>query len=745
MRDRSPGLVGGLVGGAVAAGLGLAAFAVLVTLLWISSPYPDSGPGGALHVAAALWLLAHGAELIRADTLSGTAAPLGMTPLLLLAVPVCLLHRAARDATDGGPRNGDADDGYGVVEVGAEPPLVPARTAWAGVVLGYLAVAAPAALYATGGVLRPSWIWAAVCVPAVAAGAAALGVWSAYGRPGGPLRRLLGVLPRGVRPLVLAPDGGPGVAVRAAAAGLAVLLGGGTLLVAVSLAGHGAGAQASLLRLTEGWSGRFTVLLLCAALLPNAAVWGAAYALGPGFALGAGHAVSPLASAPAPFLPPFPLLAAVPEAGEGTPVHWAAAAVPLVAGVMVGRWVARAAVAGERGGTRPGGRPAVTWSAGRTARAAGLAAVLCGAVLAGLAALAGGPLGVSVLARFGPVWWQVGGAALAWLALVAIPTALAVRARSCRSSRDDEPRIGRQRDDRSEDERGHRGGRLWKGLRGGGSRRTGTDAAGGAADQGARDRAEEAWDDEDLGTMWGVAVTRGGGPDPFATDDDWETAWPTGTPAGHDDPRTGGAGPNKGSRRGTFASDEELSGTASAQSPWHGAFSEGEEPGGTGPARGTRRGTDSAFEEPGGTSSARSLGHGSFSTDEEPGGTGPARDPRRGTDSAFEEPGGTSSARSLGRGSFSTDEEPGGTGSAREARRGTDSALDEPGRTGPARDPWRGTDSALGEPHGTSSARNPRRGTDSALGEPHGTSSARNPRRGTDSADEEPGGKGSTG
>ncbi|WP_437034132.1 cell division protein PerM [Streptomyces sp. enrichment culture] len=686
MRDRSPGLVGGLVGGAVAAGLGLAAFAVLVTLLWISSPYPDSGPGGALHVAAALWLLAHGAELIRADTLSGTAAPLGMTPLLLLAVPVCLLHRAARDATDGGPRNGDADDGYGVVEVGAEPPLVPARTAWAGVVLGYLAVAAPAALYATGGVLRPSWIWAAVCVPAVAAGAAALGVWSAYGRPGGPLRRLLGVLPRGVRPLVLAPDGGPGVAVRAAAAGLAVLLGGGTLLVVVSLAGHGAGAQASLLRLTEGWSGRFTVLLLCAALLPNAAVWGAAYALGPGFALGAGHAVSPLASAPAPFLPPFPLLAAVPEAGEGTPVHWAAAAVPLVAGVMVGRWVARAAVAGERGGTRPGGRPAVTWSAGRTARAAGLAAVLCAAVLAGLAALAGGPLGVSVLARFGPVWWQVGGAALAWLALLAIPTALAVRARSCRSSHDEEPRIGRQRDDRSEDERGHRGGRLWKGLRGGGSRRTGTDAAGGAADQGARDRAEEAWDDdEDLGTMWGVAGTRGGGPDPFATDDDWETAWPTGTPAGHDDPRTGGAGPNKGSRRGTFASDEEPSGTASAQSPWHGAFSEGEEPGG------------------------RSS----------------ARDPRRGADSAFEEPGGTSSARSLTRGSVSTDEEPGGTGSARDPRRGTDSALDEPGRTGPARDP--------------------RRGTDSALGEPHGTSSARDPRRGADSADEEPGGKGSTG
>ena len=86
----------------LAAGLGLGSFAVLVMVLWISSPYPDSGPGGALHVAAALWLLAHGAELVRTDTLSGAPAPVGITPLLLLALPVWLVHRAARDAADGG-------------------------------------------------------------------------------------------------------------------------------------------------------------------------------------------------------------------------------------------------------------------------------------------------------------------------------------------------------------------------------------------------------------------------------------------------------------------------------------------------------------------------------------------------------------------------------------------------------------------------------------------------------------------
>ena len=469
MRDRSPGLADALVGGAVAAGLGLASFALLVMMLWITSPYPDSGPGGALHVAAALWLLAHAAELVRTDTLAGVPAPVGVPPLLLLALPVWLLHRAARDAADG--RTVDGDDGIDdaiekVVDIAvvAGPPLVSARTAWTGVVLGYLAVAAPAALYAAGGALRPSWVWTGVCVPLVAVVAAGAGVWSAYGRPGGPLRRLLGVLPVGVRPLVLGPEGRPGVTARAAAAGAAVLLGGGALLVAVSLLVHGAAAQAALLRLTEGWSGRFAVLLLCAALLPNAAVWGAAYALGPGFALGAGHVVSPLSSAPAPFLPPFPLLAAVPEAGEGRLVHWVVAgAVPVAAGVVVGWVVAQAAASGERGGTRPGGGCGAVWPPGRTARAAAFAAVLCAAALAGLAALAGGPLGVTVLARFGPVWWQVGVAALAWLVLVAVPTAVIVRAWRCRAPEADGPRIGRQREEPAE--RARKGGRLRMGSR----------------------------------------------------------------------------------------------------------------------------------------------------------------------------------------------------------------------------------------------------------------------------------------
>ncbi|MER5194845.1 cell division protein PerM [Streptomyces sp. NPDC002755] len=411
MRDRSSGLAAGLLGGALAAGLGLGSFAVLVMVLWISSPYPDSGPDGALHVAAALWLLAHGAELVRVDTLSGVPAPVGVTPLLLLALPVWLVRRAARDAVDGG-----GGDDEGAVLVGA-------RTAWAGVVLGYLAVGAGAACYAaTGGALRPSWAWTGVCVPAVAALAAGAGVWSAHGRPRGPVDSALRVLPPGLRRLLLDGDGRErlGVAGRAAGAGAAVLFGGGAALVAVSSVWHLGAAREAFLQLTEGWSGRFAVLLLCVALVPNAAVWGAAYALGPGYVLGVGHVVAPLSSDPAPSLPPFPLLAAVPEAGVGTPWNWAAVVVPVIAGVTVGVFVARAAGAGG------------AWSRGRTAGGVVLAGVWCGVLMGGLAGLAGGPLGVSALARFGPVCWQVGGAVVLWTVGVGVPVALLGREWLCR-------------------------------------------------------------------------------------------------------------------------------------------------------------------------------------------------------------------------------------------------------------------------------------------------------------------------
>ncbi|MFD8200655.1 DUF6350 family protein [Streptomyces sp. NPDC059701] len=456
--ERAPGMAAGLLGGAFAAALGVAGVAVLVTLLWISSPYPVRGPGDALHVAAALWVLAHGAELIRTDTLSGVPAPVGVTPLLLLVPPVWLVHRAARDATDPGDGVGvavgaGARAGVGVRRDDGPHPLS-ARLAWAGVVVGYLAVATPVGLYAAGGELRPSPGRTAVCLPLVVMAAAGAGAWTAFGRPGGPVGRALRVLPRSLRELLVEPDARLGAATRAAAAGAAVFVGGGALLLAVSLVWHGDSVRGAFLRLSEGWSGQFAVLLLCVTLVPNAAVWAAAYGLGPGFVLGAGHVVGPMASAPAPLLPPFPLLAAVPEAGPGTPLHWAAGVVPLAAGATVGWFTARVAAVGGGAvgfattqfvtagfattGTRKEAAPerdegaVEPWDVRRTVVAAWVAALLSGVLVALLAAWAGGPLGGAGLARFGPVWWQAGGAAVAWVAVVGVPVAVVGRWWLCR-------------------------------------------------------------------------------------------------------------------------------------------------------------------------------------------------------------------------------------------------------------------------------------------------------------------------
>ncbi|MDQ8704270.1 DUF6350 family protein [Streptomyces sp. LHD-70] len=407
-RRRSSALLGAVVGGGVAAGVGLGGFAVLVIAGWVSSPYPDSGADGALHVAAGLWLLAHGADLVRTDGLSGDPAPLGVTPLLLAVVPALLLHRAGRDAADS-----------------ADGP----RIALGGVVAGYLAVGALATLFATDGPLRADPLSAGLHLVALAVLGTAAGVWNAYGRPHGPLPARLSRLvdPDPHREGRPRPRTGP--ALRAAAAGVVVLVGGGALLVAVSLVVHAQAAQTTYLQLSDLWAGRVAVLLLAIALVPNAAVWGASYGLGPGFTLGASGAAWPAGAPADPQLPPFPLLAAIPDSATGTPLTWAACAVGGVCGLTVGWFTARAAApkgAEDEKGAK--GAEARAWSRGETALTAGLAALLCGLALALLAALAGGPLGDGALADFGPVWWQTGGAALLWSGLLGTPVALGLRA-----------------------------------------------------------------------------------------------------------------------------------------------------------------------------------------------------------------------------------------------------------------------------------------------------------------------------
>ncbi|MFJ8858257.1 DUF6350 family protein [Streptomyces sp. NPDC102451] len=411
-RSRSAALASAFVRGVLAAGLGLGSLAVLVMVLWISSPYPDSGPGGALHVATGLWLLAHGAELVRADTVGGHPAPVAVVPLLLVVVPVWLVHRAARDSAET-----EGKDTAGHSAVGA----------FCAVSAGYLLVVFAAAAYARDGGLPADRASIAFPVTFVVAGAAAAGVWAARGRP---LTPLLVWAPLSLQEAAARSSfrSGASVAVRSAAAGVLMLLGGGALLVAVALMWHTGAARESFVGLAGDWAGRSSVLLLATALVPNAAMWGAAYGLGPGFALGTASLATPLAFTGPPAMPDFPLLAAVPSHGPGTAANWAAVAVPAVAALAVARFVAR-------GATPVRGAREEAWGQTRTALVTGLAAVGCGAGAAVLAAASGGPLGTGALAEFGPVWWLVGPAALAWTAVLGVPAALLFRAWRLREER----------------------------------------------------------------------------------------------------------------------------------------------------------------------------------------------------------------------------------------------------------------------------------------------------------------------
>lgn len=396
----SVALVASFVRGATAAGLGLGLIAVLVTLMWISSPFPDSSPADALHVAAALWLLGHGTELVRADTLSGAPAPMGVVPLLLVALPLWLAHRAARDALEPVPGR-------------------PRPSAWGAptmVASGYVMVGAPVVLYVAGGSFAADPLSALVHLPLVTLLAAASGAWTAGGRPLGPLPEWV---PRRLR--VALARTRVAAALRSSAAGALALVGGGAVLVVTALIWQGRAAQESLLGLSGEWSGRVALVLLALALLPNAAVWGAAYGLGPGFALGTGATATPLALTGTPALPDFPLLTAVPGQGPGTPLHWAAAAVPVAAAVVVA-WLT-VGVAAPKYGERE-----TAWGAGETALTVLLAALGCAGLVALLATASGGPLGTGRLAEFGPVWWSTGAAALVWTAGLGIPLALTLRA-----------------------------------------------------------------------------------------------------------------------------------------------------------------------------------------------------------------------------------------------------------------------------------------------------------------------------
>ncbi|MBL1095454.1 cell division protein PerM [Streptomyces coffeae] len=415
----------GFLGGVVAAGLGLGVLSVAVLLLWITSPSPVRSPDGALHVAADLWLLGHGSELVRTESLSGHSMPVGLIPLVVGLLPCWLLYRAAQHAVY--QQESTEGDGQWVPEESAGDP----RTAFGWVTGGYLLVGVATVLYASSGPLHVNAVSALLHLPVVVGAVAALGVWVADGRfpvriPArlkGPLRRIRGaetavrvlVWVRGRswcrrRPLM--------AALRAGASSLVVLLGCGALLTAGSMLSHSGAVQLAFLQLSDVWSGRFAVLLVSLAMLPNAIVWGAAYGVGAGFAVGGGSVIAPLGVTSTPKLPDFPLAAALPGAGTGVPLIWLTG---IAAGLSLALFIGIAAARRLGRGDRP------SWTLTETTVLAGLAALGCAAAMALLAAVSGGPLGIGILSDLGPNWWRTGGATLGWTALIGVPGAVLVR------------------------------------------------------------------------------------------------------------------------------------------------------------------------------------------------------------------------------------------------------------------------------------------------------------------------------
>jgi Family of unknown function (DUF6350) len=370
---RVEGILRALLAGVGAVLAGLAVVAALVLGGWAAPGTQADAAGGAsvlaaLRMAGVGWLAAHHVPLV---VPSGVVAWL---PLGLLVVPAVATFLAGRWIGRSAPVGGAA--------------AVAQIVAMSGI---YAAGAAGVAAVASSEGVRAGPVVAAAAAFIVAAAAGSLGMWRAGGWARMPRRRLPGV----VRALV-----------AAGFAGLCALIGGGAVLTVAAVATNHDTVGRFVTALDGGLVGSALLLLLSAAYVPNAVIWAVAYAVGPGFSVGTGSSVA-VWGVDVGDLPALPLLGALPPPGPAPTPSLAALLVPVVAGVIVGRVLARRLTSGRW--------TVIPWAAG--------AALVAGVSLGVLVVLSGGPLGSDRLAVFGPSAWQVAAATTLELSAVAAPTA----------------------------------------------------------------------------------------------------------------------------------------------------------------------------------------------------------------------------------------------------------------------------------------------------------------------------------
>ena len=375
--SRVPGVV---VASLTAAGLGLLLVQTFTLLAWASDGRSDVAAGAAAKAGLVGWLSAH---KVPVELGTGTV---GIAPLGLTFVVALLLARA----------------GTTVAKASGAATAAAAIRAGALVAVPYAVLAGLASGLARVGDVAVPGARAVATVGVLAALAGAAGGLRAYGVD-----------------RVRASMSVPVTAwVRATAAGLVVLLGGGLIGFVASLSWHAGRAVDLIHAVDAGLLGGLLLVLACLLLVPNAAVWAAAYAVGTGFAVGVGTGVAP-SGVEIGNVPSIPILAALPGAGPAPRVSLLLFVVPLLAGGVIGWTIVRYT-------------PAVT--AGRAALLAGGAGAAAGLVVAVSCWLAGGSMGPGRLAEAGPDPLLTGLAAAEWLGFAGAAAA-AVFVRLSRSGR----------------------------------------------------------------------------------------------------------------------------------------------------------------------------------------------------------------------------------------------------------------------------------------------------------------------
>ncbi|TMQ90176.1 hypothetical protein ETD83_36615 [Actinomadura soli] len=373
-------------------GIGLTVLTTVTLIGWIAAPKTAFGDGmtGVFRTAVNFWLVSHHAGF------SYGQGRVGLLPLGVIVLPGALLYRgggwmiraAGLPHRPPAPTHRHSTDELRSTD---RPRTAVVRVAVA-LAVPYAGLAVLLALAVSSPEVRPSaWqalvgcFLVAIIAGGLGAARAVVAAQVAAEAKGRRVRSGLGALLR------LLPDR-PRSLVIGVAGSLAVLLASGALLVGASLAMHMSEADHLYDLLAPGVVGGVLLFLVELAFLPNAVIWGMAYAVGPGFSVGAGTSVSPTGVF-LDLVPAFPPLAALPQPGPAPALSLIALAAPFLAGAVGGVLTIRSMPTRVSEG-------APLWGF--------LSGALTGAVVALLSALSGGPLGDGRLATVGPSAWRVG-------------------------------------------------------------------------------------------------------------------------------------------------------------------------------------------------------------------------------------------------------------------------------------------------------------------------------------------------